>query len=182
MPHGSFRTHHRALEGGREESGPPVVRAVLRHTARIGNGDIGWQVAAHAAERVGGPGTKAGKTIQQRAGRKEILAGAMGVGFACEGMDEGDVVGQPGEVGNQVADPLAGIPMLAEPVLWPREISSGSLEGHRRTTGKRFAVPFDEFGFVIPRFELAHRTGAEDDDDVFRLGREMRAAREIGIR
>ena len=182
VANGAFRAHRRALERGGEESGPPVVRPVLRHAARIGNGDVGWQVAALTAEGIGRPGPETGESIEDRAGREEILGGTVRVRLARQGMDEGDLVGQLGEVGNQVADPFSRCAALAERILRPREIPRRSLEGHRRTTRKRFIIPLDQLGFVVPSLELADGSGAEDHDHVLRLRRVMRPPRRVGIR
>ena len=59
------------------------------------------------------------------------------------------------------------------------ERGTAAQRGHRRTTGQRFVVPLDQLGFVIPGLKLAHRTGAEDDDDVLCLGPEMWRTRRI---
>jgi hypothetical protein len=61
MPHGAFGTHRGALKRGGEKAGPPVVRAVLRHAAWIGNGDVGGQILVLAAERICHPRAELGK-------------------------------------------------------------------------------------------------------------------------
>jgi len=54
------------------------------------------------------------------------------------------------------------------------------LEGDGGAAGEGLVVPLDELGFVVPGFELADGTGAEDDDDVFCLAREMRLSWGVG--
>ena len=109
VPHGFLGTERRRLERGRQESGAPVVRAILRHAARIGDGDEGGQILVLAAERVGDPRAEAGKTVQHEAGREKVLGGAVRVGLAGERMDERDVVGQLREMRDHVGDHLAGL-------------------------------------------------------------------------
>ncbi len=91
-------------------------------------------------------------------------------------MDERDVVGQLGEMRNQIADPFAGLAALAKRVLRASEIAGRSLKGDLWSAGERLVVPLDEFRLVVPGFELADGARAEDDDDVLGLGGEMAAA------
>ena len=88
-------------------------------------------------------------------------------------MHERDVVREFGEIRDQVADPFAGLAVLAEAVLGPGQVARRALERHGRPARQRFAVPLDQLGFVVPGLELTHRAGTEDHDDVLRLSGEM---------
>lgn len=143
VAHGFLRAEGRALKRSGQEAGAPVVRAGLRHAARVGNGDVGGQVLVLAAQCIRHPRAEAGKAIEREAGGEEVLGGAVRVGRAGERVDEGDFVRESGEVRNQVADPLAGPPVLAEGVLRAREISRRALERDGGTAGQRLVVPLD---------------------------------------
>ena len=81
---------------------------------------------------------------------------------------------------DHVAHPFAGLAALAAGVLRAGEIACGPLDGDSGAAGQGLVVPLDEFGFVVPGFELADGTCAEDDDDVFRLRGEVRLAWGVG--
>ncbi|MFM8892835.1 MAG: PSD1 and planctomycete cytochrome C domain-containing protein [Planctomycetia bacterium] len=85
---------------------------------------------------------------------------------------EADVPG-----GSDGADPL---PRRVDRMF---EIALGRpLKRDRRPAGERLVVPGDELGLPVPRLQLAHRAGTEDDHDVLRLRGEVRRPRCIGPR
>ena len=170
MAHRLLGAERRPLKRGRQESGAPVVRTILRHAARIGNRDERGQVLVLAAERIADPRAEAGKTIEHEAGREEVFGRAVRVGLAGERMDERNVVGQLREMRDHVGNHLAGLAARAELVLRPGKISGRSLERHRRTAGQRLAVPLDQLGLVVPRFQLAHGSAQKMTTTFFAFG------------
>ena len=168
-----------ALENGGQESGPPIIDAGLRDATRIGNGDKGGQVFVFGSEGVGDPRAHAGKTIEGEAGGNEILSGPVRVRFAGERMDEGVVIRHGGKMRHHVGAHFAGLAVRTKFVLRPGEIASGALKGYRRSVLQRLSVVFDQFGFVVPSFQLAAGAGAKDDQHVLGFGRVMRWPRGV---
>ena len=152
----------------------------MGHAAGVGERDIGGQILVLAAERVGHPRAEGGEAVQHEAGREKILRRAVGVRLARERMHEGQVVGQFREMRDQVADHFSRTAAGAKRILWSREIPRGTLKGHGGSARQRLTVPFDQLRLVVPGFQLADRSGAENYDDVLRLRREMRQPRCVG--
>ena len=98
----------------------------------------------------------------------------MVIAFGEEGIDDAEVVGAAGDVGEEVADPGTGLASLAEGIGALHEaaglaeeslIFAAAFEGH--------AVHALQLGFVVEGFEVADAAGAEDLDDAFGLGGEV---------
>ena len=69
---------------------------------------------------------------------------------------------------------LAGLAVRTEFVLRPGQIAGWALESYRRSVFQRLPVVFDQFGFVVPSFQLAAGAGAKDDQYVLGFGGVMR--------
>ena len=167
----------RALEGGGQEAGSPVVRAGLRHAARIGDGDERRQVLVLAAERVADPRADAREAVEREAGGQEVLGRAVRVALAGQRVDEAMSSVSSARCGIRSRDHLAGLAARAERVLRSGQVARRALERDGRPAGQRLAVALDQLRLVVPGVELADGAGAEDDDDVLRLRREVRRPR-----
>ena len=133
-----------------------------------------------AAQRVAHPRAETGKTIEHKAGGKEILSGAMRVALAGERVNEGDVVGELRQVRDQVRDHLPCLTAWTKFILGPGEIAGRSLERHGGSAGKRLPIVLDQLRLVVPSLELTHGPGAENNDDVLGFRRKVRRPRRIG--
>jgi hypothetical protein len=97
-------------------------------------------------------------------------------------MNEGHVVHAPGEVGEEIAHPLAALAMLAE---FP--IASLAVAGFRREElqlargVEGLPVAPLQLGLVVPGVHLAQAAGTEDLDDGFRFRGIVGRARSEGI-
>ena len=171
-----------ALERSRQEAGAPEVACGLRCAAWIGDRDVSGQRVVLAAERIRGPGTHAGEAIEREARGHEVLAWAMRVGLAREGVDEAHVIGQRTEMRHEIGDHLARLAAWTE---LPRALGQGSLcalEGDESLcAGHVLAVAFDEFGLVVKGVELAACAGAKDHQHAFRPRLVMRCAWCVGV-
>ena len=91
-----------ALEGGGEEAVAEVVFSGAGEAPGVVDGDEGGEVAVIRAEGVGGPGAEGGEAFHGEAGVHEVFSLGVGGGLGVEGVDEAEVVGVPGEVGDEV--------------------------------------------------------------------------------
>ena len=99
-----------SLVHGRQEAVGPVGGPLLRVAARVGDGHVGGQVLVLRPERIADPGPDAGETLEREPGAHEHLAGSVGIGLRGQRMDEAEVIGLRGQMGQQVGDVLARLP------------------------------------------------------------------------
>ena len=116
-------TERGALEFCWEEARTPVVDAGLGNATRIGNGNKGRQVLVRCSEGVSHPGSDTRKAVKGKAGRKEVLCGAVRIGVAGKGVHEGHLVDQFPKVRKHVGDHLAALPSRPELILRAGQIS-----------------------------------------------------------
>ncbi len=170
------------LVDGGEEARAPVDGAAGRQSAHVGQHHEGGQVARFRAEAIRHPRAHGGEAGHGEARVHHEARGAVEGRLAGHGMDEGHVVHAGGEVGEEVAHPLAALAMLAE---FPE--ASLAIAGLRREElqlprgVKGLAVAPLQFGFVVPRVHLAQSAGAEDLDDGLGLRRIVGRSRAEGI-
>ena len=150
MANGLKRAHRGSLKSRRQETRAPVVRAVLRNSARIWNRDIRWKIRIFAAKRVTRPRPEAREPVQRRARGQEIFCGPVCVAFACQGMNERNLIRELGQMRKHVRNPLASLSALQEVVLRAREFAGRPLESRCRSVWQRLPVPLDQLGFVVP--------------------------------
>ena len=169
------------MKGGRQEARTPVVRSILRDATRVEERDEGRQILIVGAQRVANPRPDTGEPIQCEARGEKILGRPVGVALAGERMDKGDVVGQFGEVRDEVRDHLAGLPARSERILRSGQVSGRSLERHSRSARHGFVIPAVELRFVVPSLQLADGPGAKDNNDIPGLRGEVRRTRTVGV-
>ena len=169
-----------ALESRRQESGRPVVHAVLGLTTRIGKGHISGQALVVAAQGVGHPSAHAGKSIQRVAGGHVILAGAVRVGLPLHGVDEAHLIGQIAEVWQQVRDHLAALTAGTELPRALVQCTLLALEGDELLgAGHGLTMATDQLRLVIEGVELAAGAATKDHQHILGARREVRLARTI---
>jgi hypothetical protein len=76
----------------REERGVPVLHAVRREAAVVGQHDEGRQVVVERAEAVADPAAGAGEAGQLETGRLQQRGGAVHAGLADHVVHEGEVI------------------------------------------------------------------------------------------
>ena len=143
MAHRILGTERRALKRCGKKARSPVVGTILRHAARIQDGNERRHLLILAPERVTHPRAEAREAIEHEAGGEEVLGGTVGVAFAGQRMNEGDVVGEFCEMRDQVGDHLAGLAARTEFILRPSEIARRALKRHRGSARQRLVVPLD---------------------------------------
>src|SRR5262249_27271473 len=130
-----------ALVDGGHEAGAPVAVAAGRLVGIVEQDDIAGQLLIFGAEAVEGPGTERRPTGEYAAGIH--LANAADVVQAIGGAaaEDGEVVDTAGDFRIPIADPRAGVAMLAETALAAEEIGVGGpahrSDGSREAAGKR---------------------------------------------
>ena len=97
-------------------------------------------------------------------------------GFTLHGIDESHIIDTGGELGEQIAHPDSGLPMLTE---FPKtRLAVAGLGGEELKFPSRVkggaSTPF-KFRLVIEGIDVAQATRAEDLNDPFGSGREMRS-------
>ena len=95
-------------------------------------------------------------------------------------MNEGDFVGEAGQVRDHLRHHLPGLAARLEFVLRPGEIPRRPLERHRRSTGERLVVVLHKLRLPVPGLELADSTGTEDHEHALGPRREMGGTWHIG--
>ena len=102
---------------GGKKAGRPVLGAIRRQPARIGQHDERRQIVVHAAQTIADPGTHARKTGQHKPSRLHEGGGAMHVRLRDHRMNERDVVDTVAERRDRIAQPLAAVAILP-PLKW----------------------------------------------------------------
>jgi hypothetical protein len=167
----------------REEGRVPVFHAVGREAAVVGEHDEGGQVFVERAESVADPAAGAGETGQLKTGGLQERGGAVHAGLADHVVDEGEVIDDVAERGDDLAEHFAGlavgakIPERAEP---RAETVLEDLDGLAEIAG--LAVAFDQLGFVVEEIEVAGGAGHKKLHDAFRFGGVVQRARGRGRR
>ncbi len=134
------------------------------------------EVLVHAAEAVGEPGAHGGFAGDFGAGAEEGFAGVVVDGGGGGGFNEGEVVGNGAEVGEDFGEVHAALAM------WVEFEHGGGDEfvfalGHSGDAlalgdgvGEGFFEAFVEVGFVVEEVELGGGAGHEEEDDAFGFG------------
>ena len=153
------------LEHRRQEGRIPVIRPDLRHAPRIGDRHERRQILALGAQGVGHPAAHAGKAVQRVAGAHLVLGRPVRVALGRHRVDEAHLIGQFGQMRQQVGDHLAGLPARLEIPDRPDQVAAGSLKRHQ------------PFGARQGRIVQLHQGGLTElimpeavDDDVRRQG------------
>ena len=97
-------------------------------------------------------------------------------------MDEAHLVSELGEMRHQVGDHLAAVAPRPERPERLGELADRALERHCGCVWRDLAVVAIERRLVVPGVDVADRAGAEDDEQAFGLGREVRCSRCIRMR
>ena len=153
----------------------------MRDAARVEERDEGGQILIVGAQRIANPRSDTREPVECEACGEEVFGRPVGVALTGEGMNESDVVGQFGQVRDEVRDHLAGLSARSERVLRAGQISGRSLERHGGSARHGLVVPTVELRLVVPGFELADRPGAKNHDDVLGLRGEVRWTRTVGV-
>ena len=158
----------------REERGVPVLLAVGRQAADIGQHDERREVVVERAKAVAHPGADARVAWDQETGGLQEGGLAMHAGTADDIMHEGDIVHDVTDGRDDVAEHLARLTVGLE---FPRR-----REGRARAALEEFdgfaripllAVFLLEEGFVVPHVDVAGCTRHEELDDALGLGRSV---------
>jgi hypothetical protein len=92
------------------------------------------------------------------------------------------VVGQFGEVRQQVGNHLAGLAARLEFPVRLGQVPVLTLERDQFVHAwHRLAMPPDKFRFVVPALQVRARARAENDQHVLRFRREVRRTRRVGM-
>ena len=171
-----------ALVDRRQESAPPARLAAVWCVFTREQHDKSRQVVAIAAQSVRQPCAHAGPAEHLAAGVHEKLTGRVIELRRVNGADDGDVVGDVGQMRKQLGQLRAGLAIALE--------VERRTEEPRRSLDEREPLPLrNEFsryllavvllqrGLVVEQIELRGRPGHEQIDDVLRLGREVRRPR-----
>lgn len=163
-----------ALVGGGEEAVAPVGDAAGRESATIGEDDEGGEVLVFGAESVGDPGADGGEALEDEAGGHLEDGGSVGVGAGDHRVEEGEVVGEVAQVGQEIGDHFAGLAAGAE---GPGGFHEGAAFSEERGDGVGAlgfeAVVLGEIGFVVEGVDGRNSAGEEDHDEVLGLGGEV---------
>jgi len=177
----AFGAKRDALVDGREKARGPVDGSASRQLARIGQNDESGQVVVFGSQAEAEPGAHAGEPIALKAGVHLEGSGSVVGALRDHRVDKGNIVDPLGEVGQEVADPFAGLSVLTEGPGTFHEIAGlAEKRIHLTLAGHRFAVAADEFGLVVEGVDVADAACAEDLDDALHLRREVRGLRRIG--
>ena len=99
-------------------------------------------------------------------------------GISVHRLDDGNIVGDFGEVGQQFRKFGSRLAMSRELELWAQQRGTGIDEcgavAFHQFGRRDFAIPFGQFGFVIEEFQMAGRAGHKEKNDAFGLWWEMR--------
>lgn len=128
------------------------------------------EVLVHAAEAVGEPGTERRFAGDFGAGAEEGFAGIVVDRGGGGGIDEGDVIGDGAEMGEELGEVHAALAMLfklehggGDELLFAASHGGDALalaDGF----WERFAEAFVKVGFVVEEVELAWSAGHEKED------------------
>ena len=153
----------------------PIGFAIRRLTTDIGNGNVCGKVFVLTSQRITQPGPGSRKAFRRVSGIHEHASRPVCIGLALHRMDEHDVVYMPGHVGQQTADPLAGLATRRERPGAFHQIAVLALKREETLlAGQGFAVPLLERRLVFPEIHLRDRTRTEDLKNTFGTGRVMR--------
>ena len=165
---------HRAAVLARKERAVPVLHAVRRHAAVVGQHDEGRQVLVQRAETVAHPAARARESRQLEARRRQRGRGRMHARAAGDIVDERDVVDMRAELRDGFAEHLAALAVRLELPrgLHPRpEPVLEGLDLLAEIAG--LSVVLDELGLEVEEIEVAGRARHEELHDALRLRREL---------
>lgn len=171
---------HAGVFGG-EEAGAPesVVEWLAIRTAGAAgdHGDEVGKVFVFGSEAVGKPGSHGGAAGDLRTGLKEGDGGVVVNGLGIHRADEADVIGNPGDVGEEFGDFGAGLAVFFEFVFGAGD-GKGLLPGGHAgfplveidEFAEFFAVVFLELGFVVEEILGGRGAALEEVDHALGLG------------
>ena len=135
---------------------------------------VSRQVLIFRPQRIRGPGSDAGKTVERESCRHVVFTRAVSIRFAFDGVQKAHVVGHVTEMRHKVRDHLAAFTARPKVPRALRQIPLFALKRHELLpAGHRLPVSVPKLRFVIERIQLTARTRAEDHKDSFRCGREV---------
>ena len=121
-----------------------------------------------------------------RAGIHENLRWRVIEGVSVHRFDDGDIVSHSGQVRQQFGEFSAAFAVPGKFVLRTEQlrvrVNEGGTVTFEQFSGRKFSVPFGQFGFVIEQFQMAGRAGHKEKDDALGFGREVRLFRGERIR
>ncbi len=158
---------------------PRGDRLVLPAPAVGGEDDEAGQVFGLAAQAVGDPRAHARPAGDGRPGVHEGVRRVVVDRLGHHGPDDADLVGDAPDVREELADLLARLAELLERVLRREALERLPLElrdrhPRRERAGHRLAVHLGELRLVVERLQVRRPAGHAEEDDPFRLRREVR--------
>ena len=166
--------------GGWKESALPKCSASARSPSCIEH-DVTGQVAGLAAQPVGNPGTHRGHAETRYSALHLELAGVVIEFFRVHRADHQDIVRDGTEVGHEVAEFRAGLPVFLEGPLGSHEGRRGRFDKCETgfvedAFGQALPGHFVQLGLGIEEIYLGRRSRHEDEDAGLGLGIKVRFA------
>ena len=178
---------HALMLGGQEPAGPVEGPAGgVRDAAGVGQDDEAGEVLVLGPQAVRQPGAHRREAHLAEPGVRLEDAGDVVGGLRDHRVDHRQLVGDLGQVREQVGDPQAALAAALEGVV--RLVEPPHLAEERvglaEALGHVLAVVLLQLGLVVERVDLAQAAAEEDVDDVPGLRLEVRAgtARRVGCR
>ena len=150
--------------------------ARLECPLRVGHHDVGRQRIALRAEAVEDPGAHARETRDQSPGEQLVLGRRVDDHVAVARPDHGDVVDATGDVGEEVGDFDAALPILSERATGAQQpgVTLNLLILHVAELFRaRLALELVQQRLGIEGLEMAGPSGHEQEDHRGRLGRDV---------
>ena len=178
------RTELRALIGGRNEAGAPVVRSAERSAARVGHDDVGRQAGRDRAQAVGDPRADARKSQVDLPGLHLVGALHVIVRPPVHRAQERDLVDVPAEVRKELRHLDPALPVLLEREGARHQRPGKSLPHDHvalHLAVDRLAGVLRQRRLRIERIHLAPAAAHEQRDDRGRARLEMRRLRRVRV-
>lgn len=169
------RSQRGPLVGGGHVAARPVLRAGNRPAGRVEHDHETGQVLVHASQPVVHPRAQTGTAGEDPAGVHLQHGRAVDGRIGGHRVDEGDVVDAGGQVGKEIADPLAALAILLELPLRPDDATFVPLAAAAERFDRHgLAIEFVELGLVFEGIDLARPAVHEEENYALGLGRKMR--------
>ena len=182
----ALRLEPRPLVNARQKTRAPIQRAAFRQTAieRIAHHHERRQTVRHRAEPIRHPRADARIAHPRHARVHHEKRGRVVVRLRPARVDEGHLVHMLRELRKKTARPSAALPLLrkCERRFHQRADGVGEKSRLRVEARERLAVALREFGFVVPRIDLARAAVGENPNHRLRTRRKVRRLRAERIR
>lgn len=163
----------RALVGCGEEAGIEVIESPRGDQSAVEDNESG-EVLVFGAEAIPHPGAHAGAALQARSGVEEVVRRGVLGELGGHRLDESEVVGHGGEVGEKVADPGPGFAVLFEGPRGLHDLADVvELGRFELADGLAWvlAIVFLEQRFVVEGVDVGRSAVHVEKDDVLGPGR-----------